>query len=76
MAGTVAEQKVTIDKRCGIPVYGPVCTFCCHIDPRPRRRTCKAFPGGIPEEIWLGTNDHRLPFPGDGGMTFAPAVST
>lgn len=29
---------------------------------------CSAFPDGIPEAIWLGTHDHALPFPGDGGV--------
>jgi hypothetical protein len=31
---------------------------------------CDAFPGGIPQEIWLGGADHRLPFEGDGGLRF------
>ena len=29
---------------------------------------CSAFPDGIPDAIWLGTHDHALPFPGDGGV--------
>lgn len=33
--------------------------------------TCLAFPAGIPPEITDGA-DHRMPFPGDGGVTFAP----
>lgn len=31
---------------------------------------CKAFPGGVPEEIMVGGFDHRNPYPGDGGVRF------
>ncbi len=32
---------------------------------------CKAFPDGIPEEIWNGENLHRSPVTGDGGVVYA-----
>jgi hypothetical protein len=32
--------------------------------------TCKAFPNGIPPEIWLGKNPHTHPFKGDNGVQF------
>lgn len=33
---------------------------------------CAAFPGGIPDEIVVGRFDHRLEYPGDGGVRFTP----
>lgn len=35
--------------------------------------TCKAFPGGIPDEIAYGNNPHTTPFEGDGGTVFKQA---
>jgi hypothetical protein len=31
---------------------------------------CKAFPDGIPDDIYLEEFDHRLPYPGDHGIRF------
>ena len=36
---------------------------------------CSAFPDGIPDAIWLGTHDHALPFPGDGGVRREPPAA-
>jgi hypothetical protein len=33
---------------------------------------CAAFPGGVPDDIWLGEVDHALPYAGDGGVRRAP----
>lgn len=31
---------------------------------------CRAFPGGIPDEIAHGNNPHTEPYPGDHGIQF------
>lgn len=53
----------------GFPIYSPICTSCRHLN-LSRQRSCKAFPDGIPQEIWSGQNDHRSAFEGDGGIRF------
>lgn len=30
--------------------------------------TCSAFPSGVPESLLGNEADHRLPYPGDGGV--------
>ena len=47
---------------------GP-CWFCTHKFPT-FKRTCAAFPNGIPDEIWRGENTHTEPYSGDGGIRF------
>ena len=39
-----------------------------HLD----RATCTAFPAGIPQPILDGDDDHRAPYPGDGGIQYTP----
>lgn len=54
------------------------CAFCLHLHCKPREEmlrngyTCDAFPGGIPEEITRGRNQHMKPYPGDHGIQFEP----
>ena len=33
---------------------------------------CEAFPDGIPREIIFNEVDHTKPYPGDGGLLYAP----
>jgi hypothetical protein len=47
------------------------CSECKNAD-RVKIGTCKAFPDGIPEEIWIGKNDHKNSYPGDNGIQFEP----
>jgi len=75
MEGRVGKLRVTIDKEHNIPVYSPVCSFCKHLVISPKARVCRAFPDGIPLEIWLGLNQHTKPFQGDHGIMFEEAVS-
>jgi hypothetical protein len=57
--------------------YSLVCGSCQHFQGWAgdgERQTCKAFPAGIPWDIWDGKDDHRKPVHGDGGTTFQPRV--
>ena len=47
--------------------YPPECINCKH---KTARRTCKAFPKGIPKEIYFEYFDHTKPFKGDKGIQF------
>lgn len=51
----------------------PICSACSRYN-RPvsygDTGTCKAFPMGIPHEIFFGGYDHRQPFEGDAGVRF------
>lgn len=60
-----------LDKNSHIPIFSEICTFCRHLDVSGERR-CAAFPQDIPLPIWLGENDHHLPYPGDHNIQFAP----
>ncbi len=42
----------------------PVCQYCIHLDSKGEGPACKAFPNGIPKDIWHGTNHHLTPTKG------------
>ena len=52
----------------------PQCTSCKHLDrdtiKSVKPTSCKAFPNGIPQEVWDYKHDHTQPYPGDNGILF------
>jgi len=63
------------DRSVEYPKYGYQCARCKHLSYESPKdyigSKCAAF-SRIPREILEGTHDHRLPFPGDGGIRFEP----
>lgn len=52
-------------------IISGTCNFCRHLNMSEFiKHTCKAFPDGIPPDIWLGKNNHTKPYPGDNGVRF------
>lgn len=55
---------------------GSQCLVCSHFRsaldyPEAGQRTCSAFAGPIPGEIWDNAVDHRREYPGDNGVRWA-----
>ncbi len=64
-------KSVELDRGHPQRLYSPVCSYCKHLLPEPRDPgICRAFPKGIPREIWDGKNGHRQPYRGDRGIQF------
>ena len=54
----------------------PICAKCKHLVMDCRREPyCKAFPEGIPDDIFVRRCNHRRPFPGDNGVRFEPIMN-
>lgn len=49
-------------------IYSPVCTSCKHLLDITQHK-CTAF-DRIPNEIWVGKNNHKKPYPGDHGIQY------
>jgi hypothetical protein len=45
------------------------CSFCANYDIKTGPK-CKAYPEGIPADIWDGERSHRDPQPGDHGIQY------
>ena len=59
------------DRELDVVMYSPVCLACAHfIEVSGWTGVCAAFDDAIPYVIWSGENDHRAPYPGDGGVLF------
>lgn len=50
------------------------CVKCKHKHPRTKEGplTCKAYPNGIPRDLFYNDMDHTKPYPGDNGILFEP----
>lgn len=67
------DDFVIDDLSTEISLLSHICSRCVHFNassPLSKKKTCSAFPKGIPGEIWLGINDHTTPYPGDNGIRF------
>jgi len=70
LPGELENGGFEIDRDHDLPAFSEICTDCIHLLRKGLGRTCRAFPEGIPREIWLGENDHKKPYPGDQGIQF------
>ena len=48
----------------------PVCWTCKNYAQDSPDPVCRAFPDGIPEQIYLGNVPHKKPYPGDNGIRY------
>ncbi len=63
----IAEDSIRYTDGQSHPAYSHTCSSCVHYK---GGLNCKAFPEGIPEEIYLLPYGHREPYPGDHGVLF------
>lgn len=62
-----AKDKFTMSN---VTVDSNQCNKCAHFQPEQEGLICKAFPKGIPMDIFMGKVDHTKPVNGDNGITF------
>ena len=60
---------ITLDKGSEHAEYSTVCHLCKHLVDG-AKRSCEAFPQGIPWDIWDGRNKHTEAVQGDRGIRF------
>lgn len=65
------DATVTLDKDEPKMRYSDICNYCKNLTDG-EARTCRAFPKGIPEAIWVGDNDHTSSYEGDHDILFEP----
>ena len=68
----VSERLVIVKRNCvEISPVSEVCWNCSHFNgENPSARNCKAFPNGIPIEIWECRRNHDEPYPNDNNYRF------
>lgn len=66
--GELKKKHDAARKIGNLPMLSRVCSSCANYR---SNMSCAAFKS-IPEEIWLGENDHTNPYPGDNGIQFEP----
>jgi hypothetical protein len=65
-------MTIYLDTDLHLTRISPICWSCTRLRENGVDQECDAFPGGIPEDIWEGETDHRVPYPGDKGMQYEP----
>ena len=65
------EKELEDDREILDDNVSDICSLCARLIDS-MKRTCDAFPKGIPSEIWDGKNNHTSPVKGDDGVLFEP----
>ncbi|MDD3012366.1 MAG: hypothetical protein PHC34_01520 [Candidatus Gastranaerophilales bacterium] len=70
MDSDINNQEYLLDDN--ILYFNPLssCIICRFANKGEKIKNCKAFPFGIPDEIWEGKNDHNKSYDNDNGIQF------